>query len=692
MLLILGNISIAQEIQHDLTVTVKLIQVYVMDKAGNPITDLRPDEFTIFDNKRIQTITEFERYILYSPQDSLRFKPETISIKPLDSQAEVMNRKFFLFFDLANNNPKGFQKAKEAVRHFLDNQLLPSDEVAFVSYSVLKQLTLHEYLTKDRQAIRQVVDGIGGEGMVGRAENFEAMVWRELSGESALSASQASQPIKNWKPAHLREPTDSALTKSGYDNLWVPYNSKLSNDRFKRDQYKNQVHLLFSRFIDFSKSLRYIPGHKHILFFSSGVPYSVIHGIESNNPFAPKDFGVDTFLRDLYDEMLKELSAANATVFSFNTETIATNMNLPTHQKGEAFLRSISRYTGGKFVGNVQNYAQILDTVQNFTGSYYVLGYYVGESYDGRYHSIKVEVSRPSSQVFAQRGYFNPKVFSKYTNMEKELHLIDLALSERPLLQTPIDIPMKALYSLLGDEPGICLLAQIPGGKIREKIGEEAEIFFLVFDEKDNIIKLKRKAVEQSALEGKESLYYSLLPLAPGTYKTSVVMRDMQTGESAVGRYAIEIPEPLEQGLKLLPPLLLDPGKTDIYIRGYIPKSIDAGFPLLDCFPFDPELYSPILGEIPKATQKIQAVLCCSMRNLAKPVLKFEATLIENASGQASSLPVSILSGKKEGDEGTLLAEFKMPELKPGEYTLQISAFDISSQARSQISVPLRVF
>ena len=253
-------------------------------------------------------------------------------------------------------------------------------------------------------------------------------------------------------------------------------------------------------------------------------------------------------------------------------------MNLPAHQKGEVTLRRMSHDTGGKFVGNVQNYAQILDTVQKFTGSYYVLGYYVDESYDGRYHNIKVEVSRPRSQVFAQRGYFNPKVFSKYSAMEKELHLIDLALSERPLLQTPIDIPMKALACPLEGEPGICLLAQMPGEKIREKIGKEAEIFFLVFDDKDNIVELKRKAVEQSALRRKKALYYSLMSLPPGTYKTRIIIRDMQTGESAVGRDMVEIPEPVEQGLQLLPPLLLAPGKTDLYVRGYIPKSLNTGF------------------------------------------------------------------------------------------------------------------
>jgi VWFA-related protein len=691
----LGTPSAAQEIKHDVTVTLKLIQVYVIDKAGNPITDLMLDDFRVYDNKKLQNITELERHILFPPEDIQDPQLKAKNMELPDSQDEDMNRKFFLFFDLVNNNYKGFQKAQEAAMHFLDTQLHPSDEVGLFSYSVLKQLTLHEYLTTNHQLIRDIIDRIAGEGLVGRAENFEAMLYREMSGADGqlLDASQASQPVKSGVPPHLQGgASDPALTKSPWDSFAVRVDALNKNARFRRDEHKNITRNMMLRFKELSKALRYIPGHKHIIFFSSGIPYSLIHGVETNDPFRSFQFGSDTVLRDDFEAMLKELSASNTTVFSINTEPLAKNMNVPAHQKGEDTLRRLSRDTGGKFIGNVQNYAEILDTVQKFTGSYYVLGYYVDESYDGRYHTIKVDVSRPGCQVFAQRGYFNPKVFSKYSKMEKELHLIDLALSERPLLQTPLDIPMKAIACPLEGAPGICLLARIPGGTIREKIGKEAEIFFLVFDDKDNIIELKRKAVEQSALEGKEAIYYALLPLLPGTYKTSIVMRDLQTGESAVGRYAVEIPEALEQGLQLLPPLLLAPGKTDLYVRGYVPKSKNAEFPLLDCFPFNPEQYSPILEAIPKDTQKIRAVLHCLMCNLTKPLLKFEADLLDGSSDQIRTLPVSIISGEKEGEEATLLAEFEMPELVPGEYVLRITAVDISSQVRSQAAVALRIY
>jgi hypothetical protein len=248
------------------------------------------------------------------------------------------------------------------------------------------------------------------------------------------------------------------------------------------------------------------------------------------------------------------------------------------------------------------------------------------------------------------------------------------------------------------------LLAQIHTGKIKESIGEKAEIYFLVFDEKENIKEMKRKAVNLSALKEKEAYYYSIMRLPPGSYKCRLVMRDMDKGSGAVGRYSVEIPEIPEEGLQLFPPLLLAsgkaglfpprllaPGKAGLFVRGYIPKTLSADFPLLDCFPFDPAKYSPIVGAIPEDMPSILAVIHCSIRNLTNPRLRFTAHLIKKSSGESIPLILSILSGKKEREMGTILAELKLPEISPGEYVLVITAEDTSSQARSQTSIACRI-
>ena len=668
-----------QELQHEVAVTLKLIQVYVTDKDGNPVIDLKPEDFVVYDNKKLQKITDFEQHKLVSPQEKIRPEPEKKDKEPSTHMQEFKGRKFFLFFDLAHNNFQGFIKAQQAALHFIDTQLQPSDEVSVLSFSVLKGLTLHEYFTKDRQVIRNVVKQIGAQGRVGRAENFEVLIWREMTGESALDASQASQPVKNGVPAHLKNTTRA-------------FGDEASQD-WRRTQHKSIAINLLEKLTDLSKALRYISGHKHIILFSSGIPYSLIHGISGVSYGGTRSqMGLDTFLKDKYEETLKELSNANTTVFSLNTETLATNMNVPSNLKGESTLRSLSKYTGGKFLGNVQNYAEILDTVQTFTGSYYVLGYYVDESWDGRYHSLKVTVNRPGCKVFAQKGYFNPKHFAKYNKTEKEIHLVDLALSDMPHLQAPVPLPLTALPCPMDGKPGIFLMTKIPGKEIMESMGEQAELFFLVFDNKENLLDIRIKEIKTSSLKGNEAYFYSLLNISPGLYKFRVVLRDMETGKGAVGKQTMKIPGAPNQGILLLPPLLLVPGKSSLFVRGYIPKTVKSKFPLLEYYPFDPEQYSPTFKDIPSNIDRFQAVIHCSLRNLTNPRLKFTAALIEKSTGKSTSLPLTVLSGKKEGGEGTLLIELKMPEMDPGEYVLMLYAVDLTSKFQSQTSVACRLY
>ncbi len=56
-----------EELKHEVVVVLKLVQVYVSDKKGSPVTDLEKSDFTLYDSGKLQTVTDFERHI---------FKPE----------------------------------------------------------------------------------------------------------------------------------------------------------------------------------------------------------------------------------------------------------------------------------------------------------------------------------------------------------------------------------------------------------------------------------------------------------------------------------------------------------------------------------------------------------------------------------------------------------------------------------------
>lgn len=517
----LGSIAIQKktsqkDLRHDVTVTLKLIQVYVTDKDGNPVVDLGIDDFEIYDKGERKKITEFEKYTLAIPSDEK--KPEEPKVKPKPEgktqPSEKMTRKFFLFFDFAYNNATGFKKSKEAALHFIDTQLHPTDEVGVLSYSSLKSLVLHEYLTTDHWKVREVVDGFGVREILGRAYNVEAQYWQQGESEYAEKGILGS---------------DFNLMKGKYLEL----DRKAA--KFNASEYSLKIKEL-------AKALRYIPGQKHILLFSSGIASSLVYGHSPPRRSFRNWFG-DTTVRNRYENMTKELAASNAPVFALDTEELGSAVTRNDEVTGHRSLSQLSKNTGGKYYDNLQNYEKILDEIQTMTGSYYVLGYYIDEKWDGKYHKIKVKVKKKGYKIHAQGGYYNPKPFNEYSKLEKQIHLVDLALTERPLFQDPIRFPLEASHTPGEEKGNLCFVSQIPVEKFEEISGEKVEIVSLVFDEKDDIVAFDRVEMDFSKLPDEKFKHTCYLSVPPGEYKCRVVIRNMKTGRGAVGSVSVAILE-----------------------------------------------------------------------------------------------------------------------------------------------------
>ena len=135
--------AVAQELQHDVTVTLKLIQVHVTDEEGRPVQRSEKADFVLFDNGIKQNITDFETYFLTAKASEalghLLKIPETEPKEP-DLSSSKMNRKFFILIDLDRVSFPNIKRSKEMVLHFLDTQLHPTDEVGSLLYRLAQGL------------------------------------------------------------------------------------------------------------------------------------------------------------------------------------------------------------------------------------------------------------------------------------------------------------------------------------------------------------------------------------------------------------------------------------------------------------------------------------------------------------------------------------------------------------------------
>lgn len=617
-----------ETLQHEVSVTLKLVQVYVTDKDGNPVTDLEKSDFTLYENGRLMTITAFEKHFLIKPEKKTDEKIVETKLPPALKIPSRMNRKFFLFLDVDRNDLRGFSKSKKMALNFIDTQLQPTDEVGVFSYNFMQGLVVHEYLTLDHKKVREAVNKIRGvPGMATSSSAFGGTVYGSSGG---LSINFLSPPI------------------TGQGDIVIKTNNFIKVIK------------------DLGKALRYIPGYKNIILFSTGIQSSLL-------------FSPDQVLRETFKEMSKELASSDSPVFSVNSG----------RGRHSDSLEMLSELSGGKYFHNVDSYDEISKQIQDITSNYYVLGYYIGEQSDGKYQEIKVKVNRKEYEVHAQSGYYNPKPFLQLSEFEKQLHLVDLTYSEKPYSQTPLNFPFIALPCFHKNESNIVLLSKIDIEEMREVILGNVEILTLIIDETDNIVDSSKGEVSFSSYTQKNVFYYSIVPMSPGLYECRVVIRNLKTGKGAVATSFVEIPEQKETGIRIDPPLLLVPEKKSLYIKASKPqkkKSKSESFSIKDFYPFLSNDFSPLIEDLEQGISNLFAEVRCFIYNTKEPDVELSVYLIDHSTGEKIPLSFSFLSSKNEGDLYILFLEFEMPELESGSYSIEIIAEEKITKSKSQVT------
>jgi VWFA-related protein len=692
--------TLTKPLQYEVSVVLKLIHVYVTDKKGNPVPDLAVSDFIVTDNGQSMTLTDFERRVLKS---AIQIKPDVaepevktgLVVTPVPALRQA-GRKFFFFFDFAFNNARGILKAKTAALYFLDTEIRPDDEIGILSYSMLKGVAVHEYLTRDQARIREVVNRIGSKDIAGRANEIEQQYWLQV--ELPLTDQRRSD-----KPGELTPQEQAAV----------------SNLEAQRAEGKRIAESFIIRLTSLAQSLRYIPEQKHFLFFSTGVPASMVYGNQAGNPtssslgsFANRakfDSG-DRRLLDEVEEMHRQFGASGCVFYAFDTRESAKIGDLFAYDRqtfetgarnfaskegvfqdaqsvfrndkttGLDSLRALSVSTGGKYYSNINMYEKNLDQVQAMTGTYYVLGYPINERWDGKYHEVKVEVKRKGCEVRAQAGYFNPKPFSEYTDLEKQLHLFDLALNERAFSRMPLTVPMRALTSAAEGISRLAVLAKVPGEVTAKLTGKRVEFVAIFVDGKGEISDVVRDETDPASLRGQTIVFTAGSTLKPGDYSCRLVIRDMATGLSAVASTKATVGKPAATSLQLSTPLILAEGTGCFFLDAGARKAKGAIL-FGEVYPYDKTQFSPLLTELPMTVAYIQVIIPFSVPGGVEPDLALSAYLVNSTSGERSPVTFSRTELKQNGRQKVLTLELPITGFAPGTYFIHFNAEDRASKS-----------
>jgi len=328
------------------------VPVVVANREGRPLTGLRADNFTVFEDNRLQRIANFAT---------------------TEAPFEVA-----LLLDTSGSTREEVALIRRAASAFVDS-LRPGDRVAIIAFNTaqngaarLATVEVKTRLTSDRAALRKAIESIGASNgtpyydALNRivADVFNEPPREEVRGRRALVA--LTDGVDSTSDSDFTEARDKLL-KAGVLCYFVQVNTEdFVEDRLIKD-CSDDGRLSLSR----TQLKRY---HKIFAPQTDASDYSDFCRL---GPFEKMEIS-----RALYNLARKEMN-------------------------------TLAQDTGGKTfpVTDLQDARAAFAQVAGEIGTQYSLGYYpTNKARDGRFRTIRVEVHGVgSAQVRAREGYQAPK-------------------------------------------------------------------------------------------------------------------------------------------------------------------------------------------------------------------------------------------------------------------------------------------
>ena len=502
-------------IRFETSASLVVINVTVKDKSGQPVPNLKKQDFRVLEDGKLQSLTVFEFQSLSSEKLPLiavpKFDPKAIAVaEPEPVKPSFSDRRALaLFFDFAGMPAADQIRAREAAIKFLATQLTAADLVGLYTFSN-KLKTVVDF-TDDRARLIHAV---------------QAFRSTDLADDPASSAN-----------------SDDAES----------VNAELAADEAEFNVFNTDRRL--GALEDLVNQLAKIPEKKAVIYFASGVSKTGVENqsqlqatvnaaVKANVSFYP----IDT--RGLQVGTGLDASSAGprgTSVFSGKMQTQARDR---VNDQQET-LHTLAVDTGGKALLDSNDLTLGMVDAQKAVESYYTLAYYsANPAKDGRYRKIKVELPATMKVSLDYRaGYYADKVWSKLDGGEREKQLADALALGNPATELPLAVEL--LYFRQGRGRQMVPLAiKIPGSKIplAKKGSTEIDFIAQVKDARGRVVQSLRDAIKlklgdnAGQLAQKSLLYDAVLALAPGDYSLKALVRENQSGAMGTFEARFRVP------------------------------------------------------------------------------------------------------------------------------------------------------
>jgi hypothetical protein len=335
----------------------------------------------------------------------------------------------------------------------------------------------------------------------------------------------------------------------------------------------------------------------------------------------------------------------------------------------------------------------------------YVLSFYPKDlEYDGEFHKLKVKADLPRGARMSHRaGYYAPKDFEDLHPMEKALLASEAIASAVPRKEIDVDV-LAAPFRANAEQAYVPVILEIDGFSLlagHQKPNLDLEIYVYATDARGEMRDFVTQSLSFDLDQGRHEAmaqtgvkYYGHLELPPDHYLLRVLVRNANTGKTAVVSQELHIPD-WQRGLpQVLPPFFLEqPGQWFMVREGARPTRDGAP-------PSDGVVYPFTLGGepfVPAARPLLEGDgptdVCLVAYNMGEGAIRLEGTIYGDDGLPYDQGHLSLVERLDTAADGLdkLRAAFDPGDLRPGAYTLDVTVTNESSGRMERSSIPFRV-
>jgi VWFA-related protein len=368
--------------------TTHLVQVNVIvRKHGEPVTDLKKEDFKLYDNGKLQTISTFsvESSNGKLPATQVKLPPNIYTNKLVQKPGTPQSVTVILMDTYNMTHIQDQMFARQQLVKFLQT-IKPEDRVALYVFSPRGLKVLHDYTSDSTEMLRALNAFSDGKTLP------------DTSAGQNMSFGTDMIALNNW------------MMTGGTGAM---------RDMWMDDRIRSTLKVI--EFI--ANHLASLPGRKNLIWVSGGFPLQI--GFESMAAMRDPSRLQMTYA----DEVTRTVNAvnnANVAIYPVDSRGLVAPQEFSAERSGkistkpklsmgpivenQQTMEELASRTGGKAYYNTNDLKKAIRDAIEDASTTYTLGFYpADEKYDGKFHkfNVKVEHTGFSYDVRFRKGYFD---------------------------------------------------------------------------------------------------------------------------------------------------------------------------------------------------------------------------------------------------------------------------------------------